>query len=47
MPFVYILQYREKEFVEQSVVCRCSEEGFFWIICWIDAVGVLVFPEVE
>jgi hypothetical protein len=44
---VHILQYKEKEFVEQSVVWRCSEVGVFWIIRWIDAVGAMAFPEVE
>ncbi len=47
LPFVLIPQYKEKEFVEQFVVWRCSVEGFFWIIRRIDAVGALAFPEVE
>ncbi len=47
LPFVHIPQYKEKEFVEQFVVWRCSEEEFFWIIRCIDAVGALAFPEVE
>ena len=47
MPFVHIPQYKEKEFVDQSVVWRCSVEGFVWIIRRIDAVGALAFPEVE
>ncbi len=42
-PFVHILQYKEKEFAGQSVVCRCSEEVLFWIIRWIDAVGALAW----
>ena len=45
MPFVHIPQYKEKEFVEQSVVWRCSVEGFLWIIRRIDAVGALAFPK--
>ncbi len=28
LPFVHILQYKEKEFVEKSVVCCYSEKGF-------------------
>ncbi len=50
LPFVQILQYKEKELVEQTVVCRCSEErseGIVRIIRKIDAVGALVFLEVE
>jgi hypothetical protein len=29
LPFVHILQYKEEELVQQSVVCRCSKEGSF------------------
>ncbi len=45
LPFVHILQ--DEELVQQSVVCCCRKEGLFRIICRINAVGALVFPEVE
>jgi hypothetical protein len=47
LPFMHILQYKEEELVQQSVVCRCSEEGLFLIICRKYAIGALVFPVVE